>query len=66
MEEAAGPSRPTGRNALALRLESAKVGDPFSCSSGRRGLRAKHGAPARAAPERRGHPLSRIPRAEQG
>eukprot|EP00969_Alexandrium_andersonii_P095077 4199733-Alexandrium_andersonii.AAC.1 len=45
MEEAAGPSRPTGRNVLVQHSDPAGVGDPDSCSSGRWGRRAKRGAP---------------------
>eukprot|EP00969_Alexandrium_andersonii_P279196 12340513-Alexandrium_andersonii.AAC.1 len=41
MEEAAAPSRPTGLNVLVLRLDSAEIGDPFTCSFGCRGRRAK-------------------------
>eukprot|EP00969_Alexandrium_andersonii_P307106 13575766-Alexandrium_andersonii.AAC.1 len=44
MGEAAALNRPAGRNALILRSKLAEIGDPFSCSSGRRGRRAKHGA----------------------
>eukprot|EP00969_Alexandrium_andersonii_P260866 11533241-Alexandrium_andersonii.AAC.1 len=44
MDEAAVPAGPAGRNVLVHGLESAENGDPFSCSSRRRGLRAKRGA----------------------
>ena len=42
MEEAAAPSRPAGRNVLALRWESAEVGDP-EVSALRAELRAEAG-----------------------
>eukprot|EP00969_Alexandrium_andersonii_P105749 4664475-Alexandrium_andersonii.AAC.1 len=45
MDEAAVPADPTGRNFLIPGLESAEPGDPFSCSSRRRGRRAKRGTP---------------------
>eukprot|EP00969_Alexandrium_andersonii_P320599 14165098-Alexandrium_andersonii.AAC.1 len=36
---------PAGRDVLVLRSELANVVDHFSCSSGRRGRRAKRSAP---------------------
>eukprot|EP00969_Alexandrium_andersonii_P239358 10566558-Alexandrium_andersonii.AAC.1 len=49
MDEAAVPAGPTGRNVLVQRSESVENGDPLSCSSARRGRRAKRGAPVRSA-----------------
>eukprot|EP00969_Alexandrium_andersonii_P279997 12377507-Alexandrium_andersonii.AAC.1 len=45
MEEAAASAGPQERNVLVRRWKSAEVGEQCNCSSGRRGRRAKRGAP---------------------